>query len=185
MENAELSETEVVDMALDRNQHQGLFGETFVEVLASAAGLLATRPRLDVTGEDFTICHKGTHGGRRHPKIDVQVKSWQKSEADASWREGGWKYRMKVRQFNELVEDQFTLPRFLFVVIVPDDSTQYAMSEAGKLVLHHSAYWVSLSHLSTVDPAHQATIALDIPTTNLLTVDSLRELVRPTGRRES
>lgn len=185
MENAELSETEVVDMALDRNQHQGLFGETFVEVLASAAGLLATRPRLDVTGEDFTICHKGAHGGRRHPKIDVQVKSWKKSKADESWDGNGWKYRMRVRQFNELVDTQFTLPRFLFVVIVPDDSAQYAMTEAGRLVLYHSAYWVSLSHMSVVDPAQQATIAVDIPPSNLLTVDSLRALVHPTHRRES
>jgi hypothetical protein len=185
MENAGPSETEVVDMGLDRKQHQGLFGETFVEVLASAAGLLASRPRLDVTGEDFTICHKGAHGGKRHPRIDVQVKSWKKSRADASWYGNGWKYRMNVRQFNELADPQFTLPRFLFVVIVPDNATQYTMSEAGKLVLFHSAYWASFNHLSVVDPADQATIAVDIPATNLLTVDSLLALVSPTSERES
>ncbi len=46
-------------MGLDRNQHQGLFGESFVRVLASAVGLIVARAELDVTGDDFTISHTG------------------------------------------------------------------------------------------------------------------------------
>lgn len=44
-------------MGLDPNQHQGLFGESFVRVLASAAGLIVSRAELDVDGCDFTISH--------------------------------------------------------------------------------------------------------------------------------
>jgi hypothetical protein len=69
---------EVVSMGLDRNQHQGLFGESFVRVLASAAGLIVARAELDVTGEDLTISYKGVLGHTRHPKIGVQVKSWSR-----------------------------------------------------------------------------------------------------------
>jgi hypothetical protein len=65
----------VVSMGLDPNQHQRLFGESFVRALASAAGLIVSRAELDVTGDDFTISYKGVLGNTRHPKSDVQVKS--------------------------------------------------------------------------------------------------------------
>ncbi|MGH3921430.1 MAG: hypothetical protein ACRDTT_00880 [Pseudonocardiaceae bacterium] len=35
-------------MGLDPNQHQGLFGESLVRVLASAAGLIVARAELDM-----------------------------------------------------------------------------------------------------------------------------------------
>lgn len=174
-----LLRTEVVSMTLDHRQHQGLFGEAFVRVLASAAGLVVARADLDVTGEDFTISYKGARGDKRHPKIDVQVKSWIKSKADASWRNGSWLYRMRAASFNEIAGDDFSLPRFLFVVIVPDDVVDYARCEAGQMALSHSAYWVSLADHTLVDPAAQATVAVEIPQENILTVDSLRNLLHP------
>jgi hypothetical protein len=84
-----------------------------------------------------------------------------------------------------LVDPGFTLPRFLFVVIVPDEWAEYAVNEVGKLVLRHCAYWVSLSHLDVVDPAEKGSVTVDVPIANLLTVDSLHALVHPTPTRES
>jgi hypothetical protein len=179
MRSGTLLRTEVVSMTLNHRQHQGLFGEAFVRVLASAAGLVVARADLDVTGEDFTISYKGTRGDKRHPKIDVQVKSWIKSNADASWRNGSWLYRMRAANFNEIAGDDFSLPRFLFVVIVPDDTLDYARCEAGQMALSHSAYWASLADHALVDPAVQATVAVKIPQENLLTVDSIRRLLHP------
>jgi len=47
----------------------GRIGETFVEgACRRPRGLLASRPPLDVTGEDFTICHKVAHGGKPTPQ---------------------------------------------------------------------------------------------------------------------
>lgn len=56
----------MVSMGLDPNQHQGAFGESFVRVLASAAGLTVARADLDVDGCDFTIGHNGVLGSTRH-----------------------------------------------------------------------------------------------------------------------
>ena len=170
---------EVVTMGLDRNQHQGLFGESFVRVLASAAGLIVSRAELDVAGDDFTISHKGVLGATRHPKIDVQVKSW--SQQRAVRRDGHWKYRMRARHFNELAGTDFALPRFLVLVIVPDDCAHYATTRHDVVELKHAAYWLSLQDHRPVNGAPDATVPVDVPEANLLTVEALRALMTPDG----
>lgn len=164
-------------MGLDPNQHQGLFGESFVRVLASAAGLIVARAELDVTGDDFTISHKGLLGDTRHPKIDVQVKSW--SRRRAVWKEGHWRYTMKAKHFNELAGTGFALPRFLVLVIVPDDCADYATTRHDVVELKHAAYWLSLQDRQPVDGAPDRKIPVDVPGTNRLTVDALRALLTP------
>src|SRR5437879_4773062 len=126
-------------MALDPRQHQGHFGENFVRVLAAAAGLVTMRPELDVTGVDLLIGYKGMRGRIRHPLIEVQVKSWARPRA--KWAEGHWKYRMNTPHFNDLAGTDFGLPRFLALVIVPDDWRQYAVNKTDLLELRHCAYW--------------------------------------------
>lgn len=162
-------------MGLDPNQHQGLFGESFVRVLASAAGLIVSRPELDADGCDFTISHKGPSGATRHPKIDVQVKSW--SQPICSDRH--WKYRMRGRHFNELAGTDFALPRFLVLVIVPEDCANYATTRHDVAELKHAAYWLSLQDRQPVNGAPEAKIPVDVPVDNLLTVDTLRTLMTP------
>jgi len=174
-----LTGIEVVSMGLDPNQHQGLFGESFVRVLASAAGLVVARAELDVDGCDFTISHKGIRGATRHPKIDVQVKSW--SHRRSSQRDGHWKYRMQARHFNELAGMDFALPRFLVLVIVPDDCADYATTHHDVVELKHAAYWLSLQDRQPVSGAPDSKVPVDVPVGNLLTVDALRTLVMPTG----
>lgn len=52
----------MVSMGLDPNQHQGAFGESFVRVLASAAGLTVARADLDV---DLLAVSAGSPTGKQ------------------------------------------------------------------------------------------------------------------------
>jgi hypothetical protein len=158
---------------LDPRQHQGLFGETFVRALASAAGLVVAKAELDVTGEDFTISCKGVVAGKRHPKIDVQIKSWS-SPAGAGTT---WSYPMLVKHFNELAGTDYSLPRFLILVIVPKQRHQYALAKPSQLVLNHSAYWVSLHDYSRIDPTTQTSVTVHVPKANLVTAQVLQSLM--------
>ena len=160
-------------MGLDRQQHQGYFGETFIRALASAAGLIVSRADLDVTGEDFTIVGKGAVAGKRHPKIDVQIKSWSSPAGVGA----EWSYAMSVEHFNELAGMDYSLPRFLILVIVPKSHHQYAVAQPSQLVLNHSAYWASLQHLSRIDPTTQTRVTVHIPRANLVTTQSLWSLM--------
>jgi hypothetical protein len=162
-------------MTLDPRQHQGHFGEAFVRVLAAAAGLTVAKAEPDVTGDDFTLGYKGTLGKKRHPKIDVQVKSWRRS--NAVYRADAWHFRLQSRHFNELAGTGFSLPRFLFLVIVPDDWRDYAVNASDAVHLRDGAYWVSLADREPVPPEQSGRVPVVVPAANVLTVPRLRELM--------
>lgn len=63
-------------LCMERNNHQGWFGESFVNVLAAAAGLVCRAIVPDCTGVDFDISHPGEYAGESFPEIKVQVKTW-------------------------------------------------------------------------------------------------------------
>jgi hypothetical protein len=159
---------------LDQRTHQGYYGEAFVRVLAASAGLVVSRADLDVTGEDFTIGYPGRRGSMRHPKIEVQVKSWCSPGGNAT----AWRYRMRAEHYNELAGRLFYLPRYLFLVIVPADAEQYTTVSDSALHLRHAGYWASLADLPQVTDAR--TVTVDVPRHNLLTAASLHDLL-PTG----
>ena len=80
-------------MVMTVQQHQGLHGEGYIFALACAAGLLASRPILDVDGVDWMIGSPGPLGTARSPKIEVQVKTGHgrqvaMSRGDAGFRPG-------------------------------------------------------------------------------------------------
>jgi hypothetical protein len=163
-------------MVLDQNVHQGSFGEAFVRTLAAAAGLNILRRDLDVTGVDLKLEYPDELGEIMFPTIDVQVKSWRKTRATSS--AGNWTYRMKSKHFNQLAGIGYTVPRFLFLVIVPDHWRDYTRTGPEVLMLSHCAYWVSLHSQERVDVDNIATVAVDVPQKNVVTIDTLLELMK-------
>jgi hypothetical protein len=102
---------------MNPRQHQGQHGEGFVYAMASSAGLLVSRPSLDIDGIDWLIGYPGQVGTVRSPKIEVQVKSWSTPEGDDSV----WTYRMRLGHYNALAGGGFEIRRYLVLVIVPAD----------------------------------------------------------------
>ncbi|MFD5089472.1 DUF4365 domain-containing protein [Amycolatopsis thailandensis] len=158
---------------LDPKSHQGAFGEAFVRTLGVAAGLTVAKSEPDVTGDDFTFGYPGSLGGVFFPKMDVQVKSWSRPAE----KRGEWSYRMTVDHFNNLAGRNYSLPRFLVLVVVPPDARDYVHAEQQGLLLRHAAYWVSLREEERVDTSTAATVAVSVPKANLLTVDVLLKLL--------
>lgn len=86
---------------------------------------------------------------------------------------------MRSRHFNELAGTDFALPRFLVLVIVPDDCADYATTRHEVVELKHAAYWLSLQDRQPVNETPDAKVPVDVPVENLLTVDTLRTLMTP------
>lgn len=141
-----------------------------MRVLAASAGLVVSRPDVDATGEDFVIGCPGFRGSTRHPKIEVQVKSWSNPAGNDQF----WRYRMKATHYNEIAGNDFYLPRFLFVIIVPTEASLYAKAESDALRLYYAGYWASFRDQQCV--AGVQTVTVDVPKRNLLTAESLRSL---------
>lgn len=153
--------------------HQGQFGEDYVRVLASAAGLTVSKCDLDVDGIDLQITLPHDAGSVRSPRIEVQVKTTSRLRpVDGVFRYDG----LNGRQFNKLAGPGFMVPRYLFLVTVPPDTSRYADLNHNGLLLRHIGYWTSLSSCDVVSEA-RSSVRVRVPTANVLTARRLRELV--------
>jgi hypothetical protein len=162
-------------MGYGRSNLQGYFGESFVRVLASAAGLIASKEDLDVMGVDFTLGLPASRGTTRFPKIEVQVKSWSRAAGPAE----AWHYPMRAAHYNDLAGAGYCVPRYLFLVVVPEDVDRYTQADDEALRLRHCGYWASLADQAPIDAQQQKTITVRVPKRNMLTVSALRALMTP------
>jgi hypothetical protein len=69
---------------LDALVHQGKFGEDYVRVLASAAGLLVFKDDVDQDGVDLGIKMPGLSRYGWSPMIEVQVKTTSRPQRRAA-----------------------------------------------------------------------------------------------------
>lgn len=163
------------EWCLDQHNHQGWFGEAFINVLAAAAGLQIAWPHPDCTGID---CHISStrEVERDFPLMSVQVKSW--SVPVLTRDDGFWRYRgLTEKRFNALAGQGRRVPRYLFLVVVPPDIGKYSKANDECLLLRQAAYWVSLADVEQIpEPRCERKVQVMVPTGNLLTVESLTKL---------
>jgi hypothetical protein len=159
---------------LDAKQHQGKFGEDYVRVLASAAGLIVLQGDLDADGVDLGFRATGRYGRTMSPTVEAQIKTWSKPSVSS----GHLNFRgLNERQFNKLAGPDFTVPRFLFVICVPADNQAYAAMSTDGVLLRHLGYFVSLRAEEPIkNPDRDRWRPVRVPTANVLTAASLRRL---------
>lgn len=161
--------------------HQGDFGEMFVEALAVAANLDIQKPgRRDRIGLDWTINYPGRGGTIGFPAINAQVKSWSKPKGnDAEFR-----YPLEIKNFNMLAGSAYQIPRFLFLVVVPTDPSDWIDVDKTRLLLRHAAYWACFHGDEPIldENRQSSTHTVPVPRANLLSVESLHGLFAPSFR---
>jgi len=164
---------------LDARLHQGTFGEDYVRVLASAAGLVVQTNYPDADGIDLGLKFPGHVGPVASPAIEVQIKSWSTPRAVG----GMWSYdRLTEAQFNKLAGDDYLVPRFLFVVLVPPNPDQYADFWTEGVLLRHLCYYHSLRDQPRLaKPRRDRHRLVRIPTANVLTIRYAASCGRPAG----
>ncbi|MEC3974101.1 DUF4365 domain-containing protein [Amycolatopsis sp. H20-H5] len=164
---------------LDVLNHQGRFATAYVRALAAAAGLLVYGYDLENDGIDLGLRLPGKGGGVASPGVEVQVRTW--SRVSATPRGAEWHFAgLDEVNFNRLAGADFTVPRFLVMVRTPPESGGYVTFETEGMLLRHLAYYHSLRDeplIETPDPRRRRT--LRVPTSNVLTAQSLLNLIHP------
>lgn len=165
-------------LVLDRNNHQGWYGECFVQALAAAAGYMTMVPRPDQGGTDLMVMGSDEIE-EDFPLIKIQVKSWSTPQGDTNY----WHYRrLNEKQFNILAGKRQT-PIYLALVLVPRDIAYYTSAGDDSHVLRHAAYWMSLADRAKIpNPSASRTVSLAVPRANRLTADSIRALCEASVR---
>jgi hypothetical protein len=166
---------------LERRSHQGKFGEDYIRVLASAAGLIVYAPDLDRDGVDLQLRWPARTGTAAYPAIDVQVKSWSRPrKSGGTWRFDG----LNEDQFNKLAGSDYLIPRYLFLVVVPPDPGDYAAISPDGMLLRFQGYYLSLSDQARItDASASRRRAVNVPVGNILTVRTLTTLIVPAPGR--
>lgn len=162
-------------MPLQEDVWQGQYGEDLVRAMASAAGLLIGTRSPDVDGVDFNFRYPGRLNGRGYASIEAQVKSWKQPRII----DDKLAYPLKSRNYNNLVGTppiDFPVARLLFLVIVPEEPADYVDICGEHYSFAHAAYWLSLMDFDRA-PESSTAKTVYVPTSNLLTPDSLLTLV--------
>lgn len=101
---------------MDDNQKKELFSKAFVKALAAQSGLRSAEPDVDDDSIDVIIRGRGYRTGIRNPQIDVQLKCTANNDGDDDF----FKFRLPLKNYNDLRGDNILCPRFLFVLVVPE-----------------------------------------------------------------
>lgn len=162
---------------IDPNNHQGKFGADYIRLLASAAGLAVWTPDVDLDGIDLGIRWVGRDGQPAAPGIDVQVKSWSSPRKTGS----NWHFnRLNEPQFNKLAGNDYTTPRYLFLVVVPKRKDLYTEMLTDGMLLRYQSYYVSLRDAPLIEhPSKDRHPIVPVPIGNVLTAKTLRTLTHP------
>lgn len=159
---------------LDAKQRQGKFGEDYVRVLASAAGLVVTKEDIDADGIDLGFKCVASRRRTYSPTIEAQIKTWSTPSGSA----GFLTYRgLDEWQFNRLAGQDFAIRRYLFVICVPAESHLYASSLTDGVILRHLGYFLSLEAEQPIaNPDRSRRRPVRLPIANVLTAATLRQL---------
>lgn len=164
-------------VAVPDMRYRGAFAESYVRTLALAAGLNVLRAEVDDDGVDVMIRYSGRVGPLASPGIDVQIKSWSSPSGSAS----AWHYDgLNQQQYDQLVGHDYQMPRYLVLLIVPDDHRRLAELHGDGLLLRHHAYYTSIAGEARIPhPRSGSSRRVHVPRANLLTPVALRGLLRP------
>lgn len=153
-------------MHLTHRQEQ--FSNAFIEAIAAVAGCSAAKPAVDNDSIDWTLSNRLP----RRPKLDLQLKCTAHDTGPADYI----RFALPIKNYRDLILTDLSNPRILAVVVVPDQTDDWIEQERERLVLRHCAYWTSLLGLTQSD--NETTVTVDVPRTNLFTVDALNRIMQ-------
>lgn len=159
---------------LDKNRHQGYYGEIFVASIAAAAGYDVLIPYM---GDHFDIqvTGRGPRGTSDGRQIGFQIKSWSTGALN---RDGSFHYPLKVDAYNFLARRN-DVRHYLALCIVPKEVDSYTEARSRRLVHRHAAYWLSLLGREQVEEGagSDGTRTVHVPARNLITPATMRALL--------
>ena len=112
-------------------------------------------------------------------ELHVQLKATFQEPIEQG---GRFSYSLTVPHYNRLRTPRVNSPRILVVLYLPPNAEDWLRHSEDGLTSKRCAYWVSLRNaLESANPGHQTVY---IPRTQMLSVESLTEIMTRSSRRE-
>jgi hypothetical protein len=166
---------------MDPSKQKEEFNYAYVCALAAHAGLNRGEFRVDDDSIDVTFQAKGDFGpGRmRSPLIQIQLKcTSQDLVVDDTI-----KFQLSRKNYDDLRGADVVAPRYLAVLIVPENLLEWVRHNDDHVALYNSCYWLSLRDAAPTE--NVASVTVDVPLAQRLTSDTLRQMVDRASAGES
>ncbi|MBF0439330.1 MAG: DUF4365 domain-containing protein [Magnetococcales bacterium] len=162
---------------MDLNAQKEKFSEAYVRAVAATAGFGIGQPEIDDDSVDLTIYGRGRNGKNRSPRLDIQLKCTAKTETIDE--KDFFSFKLKIKNYNDLIGEDFLTPRLLIVVRVPEEPIDWTTSTEEELLLRHCGYWISLRDHPATD--NTCSVTLKIPREQIFSVNALKTLMTRIG----
>ena len=159
---------------MDQQSQKEQFNYAYVCALAAHAGLNRISLAVDNDSIDVAFRSKGYHGSTiRSPQIEFQLKCTSQAFVDASGTV--LKFPLPRKNYDDLRGQDFASPRYLAVLLVPDDVGLWIGHEHEHIALRKSCYWLSLrDHLPS---GNTDSVTVSIPLSQRLTTETLKAMM--------
>lgn len=157
--------------------------EAYLRALCAANGFSITRSTHDNEGWDVIIsCKDKVDADSIYfcPKVEVQLKSSYTNIS--SNPDGSITYKLEVKNYKSLIECNRIIPQILIVFHMLSDEAQWIEHTNDWLKITKCAYWISLK--GHPDTTNTSTINVNIPGSNILTKDSLFEIMAKISKNQ-
>jgi len=166
---------------MDPQKQKEEFQYAYVCALAAHAGLNRGDFRVDDDSIDITFQAKGVSGPGiiRNPMIQIQLKC---SSQDLI-TDDIIKFPLKIKNYNDLRGEEVVVPRYLAVLLVPDDLEQWIANHDDHIALFKSCHWLSLRDYGSTD--NETSVTVDVPLSQRLTSATLWNMMSCASKGES
>lgn len=139
---------------------------SYLHALAAVGGYTVSSPNIDTDSIDICI----SSGGSRRSSVQFQLKA----TSSPDWSADSLRFQLKAKNYNDLARRR-QVPLLLAVMVLPELPADWLALGSDEMVLRKCVYWMSLIGEPETDQGSKVVI---IPKVNLLTVDSLRDLIQ-------
>lgn len=164
---------------MDIKQRKEQFSVAYVNAIAAKVGLSNAGWSVDDDSVDLSLKGKGYNAKVRNPQVDLQLKCTSQKDII---KNGSLHFPLKKKNYDDLRGDDVMCPRYLVVLVVPDDIDHWIESKNDSMILYHSCYWASIR--SCPETKNETSVTIQIPITQKLNCDSLSELMKLASRGE-
>jgi hypothetical protein len=166
---------------LTENQIKEQLSYAYIHAVAARAGFQCEPgPSPDMDSIDVLIRARGKVADDStlySPRLELQVKA---TETIPSMGEGSFSFQLKRKNYDDLRQRR-ACPAFLVVFLMPRERSEWLGQTPDSLVSRHAAYWCSLLGAPEIDADSRS---ISVPRQNILTPNSLKELMVRTSREE-
>lgn len=157
--------------------------EAYLRALCAANGYTIDKREHDSDGVDIgLVCSDKVADDSilESTELKIQLKS---SYANITEHEdGSITYKLEVKNYKSLISTKRMIPLILVVFHMPREEAQWIEQTTDWLKIKKCAYWISLKGKPDTDNTDK--ISIRIPAENLLTKDSLKEIMCKASKME-